>query len=461
MASLARFNSIHLIGIGGIGMSGLAVLLKEAGKQVSGSDLARSALIDRLRQKGMHIAIGHRVSNISSDSDLVVISQAVQKENPELREAKRQRIPVWTYPEAVAALTEGKKLITVSGTHGKTTTTAMIGHVLRVAKRDPTILVGSIVRQFKGNAVSGRGRYFVLEADEFAKSFLAYHPDLAVILNIDRDHLDTYRTLPNIVKTFRRFYGNAKKGAKLIVNAEDEGVRRSLTDLAKPQQIAFGLRTGDYHATELVASPRAVRFLVAPDKVVVTLRLHGLHNVSNALAAYVVCRMVRLQPKAIARALGSFQGTGRRFERVGSLRGAPVISDYGHHPAEIRATLAAAREAFPKRRILLAFQPHHHGRLAALFRDFVFALRSADRVILNEVYQVAGRERHKRFPKTGKDLWQAFKKAGGKGWFAPTLAATEKAIRAHAKPNDVILVMGAGSIDAVARRLIGNSKKYE
>lgn len=441
MKSLAGYQNIHLIGIGGIGMSGLASLLKHAGKKVTGSDLTQSRVTEQLGRKNISVMIGHKAANIPEQTELVVISQAVHESNPELRAAQKLRIPIWTYPEAVSALTKGKTLITISGTHGKTTTTAMIGHVLRVLKKKPTILVGSMVKQFNGNAVAGKGRYFVLEADEFAKSFLEYEPDLAVILNIDRDHLDTYHTLANIVKTFHRFYGNLRRGGTLIVNTEDPDVQRSLQGLPTANQISYGLSAGEYHATEMVASPRFVRFVVAPDKVIVTLRLHGIHNVSNALAAYAACRMLRLNPKAIARALGSFLGTGRRFERVGSFHGAPVISDYGHHPTEIRATLAAAREAFPKRRILLAFQPHHHGRLAALFKEFVFALHSADQVILTDVYKVAGREKPV-ISKSGKDLWVAFQKAGGKGWYAPTLKSTESVIRKNANANDVILSGG-------------------
>lgn len=455
--TLGRVHRVHLVGIGGIGMSGLALLLKRAGKRVTGSDCARSVMTDHLQRKGIRSAIGHRVSNIPLHTDLVVISQAIQKDNPELQWAWRRRIPVWTYPEAVSALTEGKKLVTVSGTHGKTTTTAMIGQVLRAAHLHPTILVGSLVKQFGGNAVAGKGRHFVLEADEFARSFLAYHPSLAVVTNIDRDHLDTYGTLPAIIRAFRQFYGNLRRGGTLIVNAEDGAVQKSLRGFPKTRHVAFGLHQGTYHATKLSPSPTAVRFRVVPDNAVIGLRLHGLHNVSNALAAYAACRTLGIKPRVIGHALSSFRGTSRRFERLGTFHRAPVISDYGHHPTEIRATLQAAREAFPNRRILLAFQPHHHGRLAALFRDFVDALQSADRVILTEVYQVAGREAHKAYSKTGKDLWVAFKKAGGKGWFAPTLENCESAIRKYAKANDIILVMGAGSIDGVARKLVPRS----
>lgn len=443
-------SRVYCVGIGGIGLSGLARLLHRSGVRVSGSDLHPSIVTEELETEGIAISLGHSAARFPR-VDAVIRSQAIPPMNEELRAAKERGIPVLTYPEAVAAFVGRRTLIAVAGTHGKTTTTSLIGVALRAAGLDPTILVGSRVPQFGGNAVLGKGHLFVLEADEYARSFLAYRPTIAVVTNIDADHLDTYRDLDDITKTFGVFLRNVSSDGTAIVNAEDA----SVTTLLKTYRGAvrtFGVTAGTTRASDVDRMPSGTRFLVRPDRVVINLPLMGIHNVRNALAAYAVGRVLDIDPKILAGALASFQGSWRRFERVGEIRGAPVIADYGHHPTEILATIDAVRQAYPLRRLVLVFQPHHAVRLQKLFPDFVRALSAADVLILAPLYLVVGRETEPPTV-TIEDLGRAIGKHRPAPLICETLEAAAQSAERVLRENDVLVLMGAGDVHRIASLL--------
>ena len=421
---------IHFIGIGGIGVSALAKYYLAQGAEVSGSDLTHSEITADLAARGGRIILGaHSSFNIPQGTDRVIYTAATPKTNLELKEAKRRKIPTQTYAEAVGDLTRQFKTITISGSHGKSTTTAMIALVLEDGWCDPTVIIGTKMPEYDGsNFRSGRGGYLVLEADEWNKSFLHYSPEIAVVTNIDAEHLDTYKTVAGVEKTFAEYLGKVPAHGVIIANADNERTRR----VAKK----FGARVV-WCSTDSADGALLKTILKVP----------GAHNVANALAAQAVGRTLGIPETAILNALSRFRGTWRRFEFKGMLNDGFLFNDYGHHPREITATLQAARERFPLRRIWCVFQPHQYQRLKYLWEDFLGAFDLADRVCLLPVYDVAGRETKtaKNSVNSEKLAW-ALAARGKRVSHAASFDDAAVLLRAEVRKGDAVLLMGAGDI---------------
>ncbi len=453
---------IHFVGVGGAGMSGIAEILHNLGYQVSGSDQAESATTQRLAGLGLQIAIGHDAAHVAG-AQAVVTSTAVKGDNPEVIAARARRIPVVPRAVMLAELMRLKKGIAIAGTHGKTTTTSLVTSVLAEAGVDPTFVIGGKLMRAGANSALGSGEYIVVEADESDASFLNLLPMLAVVTNIDADHMETYghdfaRLKAAFVEFLHRmpFYGAA------VLCGDDAGVRSIIPLLSRPV-ISYGLGAeNQVRAVDVQALPGGqMRFTVLRNygqpeqkfpELNVTLNLPGVHNVLNALASIAVATELELPDAPIVAALEKFAGVGRRFQSFGDLPASgggsfTLIDDYGHHPVEMAAVLSAARGAFPGRRILLAFQPHRYTRTRDCFEDFVRVMSTADMVLLTEVYS-AGEAAI--VAADGRSLVRALRVAGRvEPLFVDAVATMPQAIAAQARADDVVIVMGAGSIGAV------------
>ena len=454
---------IHFVGIGGVGMSGIAEVLQNLGYQISGSDLSDSPTLRRLAALGIQTRVGHAASHVAG-ADAVVTSTAVQPDNPEVLAARVRRIPVVPRALMLAELMRLKKGIAIAGTHGKTTTTSLVASVLAEAGLDPTFVIGGRLNSAGANARLGQGDYIVVEADESDASFLNLLPVMAVVTNIDADHMETYghdfgRLQQAFVDFLHRmpFYGTA------ILCTDDAAVRAIVPQVTCPIT-SYGFEEGaEVRATEVRALGGHMQFTVQrrngvalPD-LAVELKLPGRHNVLNALAAIAVAVELNLPDAAVQRALANFKGVGRRFQRYGEVAAAAggsftLVDDYGHHPVEMAATLAAARGAFPDRRLVLAFQPHRYSRTRDCFEDFVKVIAQADVVLLTEVY-AAGEA--PIVAADGRSLARALRVAGRiEPQFVDHIAALPKAIKDTARDGDVVLCMGAGSIGAVPAQVL-------
>ncbi|MBL8308379.1 MAG: UDP-N-acetylmuramate--L-alanine ligase [Rubrivivax sp.] len=446
---------IHFVGIGGAGMSAIAEILHNLGYRVSGSDQAASEVTQRLASLGVTVFIGHAAAHIEG-AQAVVTSTAVKADNPEVLAAKAQRVPVVARAVLLAELLRLKQGVAIAGTHGKTTTTSLVASVLAEAGLDPTYVIGGQLLAAGANAKLGQGDFIVVEADESDASFLHLSPVLSVVTNIDADHMETYgHDLGRLHAAFVEFLHRLPFYGRAVLCTDDAGVRAIVPQLQRPLT-TYGLGEGadlcavDVQALEGGRMRFTAREAGLPD-LPVTLNLAGEHNVRNALAAIAVARELEVPDAPIARALAAFQGVGRRFQRCGELalpRGgqALVIDDYGHHPAEIAAVLAAARGAFPGRRLLLAFQPHRYTRTRDCFADFAAVLARFDAVLLTEVYPAG------EAPIAGAD-GRALAAAVPGARFVGGVAALPAALRDAARDGDVILNMGAGSIGGVPARL--------
>ncbi len=452
---------IHFVGLGGAGMSGIAEVLHNLGYQVSGSDLSDSATLRRLQGLGIATHVGHDAAHVQG-ADAVVTSTAVQGDNPEVLAARARKIPVVPRALMLAELMRLRQGVAIAGTHGKTTTTSLVTSVLAEAGLDPTFVIGGRLNSAGANARLGQGEYIVVEADESDASFLNLLPVMAVVTNIDADHMETYghdfgRLKQAFVDFLHRmpFYGAA------ILCVDNPGVREILADVARPvTSYGFG-EDAQVRAVNVRADAGRMRFTVQrrngvtlPDLEVV-LNLAGEHNVLNALAAIAVAVELGIADDAVLRALAGFTGVGRRFQRYGDQPARAenggghyqLIEDYGHHPVEMAATLAAARGAFPGRRLVLAFQPHRYSRTRDCFEDFVKVLGQADVVLLTEVY-AAGEA--PIVAADGRSLARALRVAGRvEPVFIDDVAELPRAIVQSARAGDVVLCMGAGSIGAV------------
>ncbi len=458
---------IHFVGVGGAGMSGIAEILHNLGYTVSGSDQADSVTSRRLAELGIRVFVGHDAAHIAG-AQAVVTSTAVRGDNPEVIAARSKRIPVVPRAVMLAELMRLKSGIAIAGTHGKTTTTSLVTCVLAEAGVDPTFVIGGKLNSAGANSRLGSGDYIVVEADESDASFLNLIPVMAVVTNIDADHMDTYghdfaRLKAAFVEFLHRmpFYGAA------IVCGDDAGVRSVLAMVSRPI-VTYGLAEGNQvRAVDVQALPGGqMRFTcqrrngdVLPD-LLITLNLPGVHNVCNALAAIAVATELELPDAAIVKALAEFAGVGRRFQRYGELPVAEangggeftLIDDYGHHPVEMAAVIAAARGAFPGRRLVLAFQPHRFTRTRDCFEDFVKVMGRADVVLLTEVY-AAGEA--PIAAADGRALTRALRLAGKVDpVFVDDVAALPAAIALQARAGDVVICMGAGSMGAVPAQVV-------
>ncbi len=456
-----KVKHLHFIGIGGSGMSGIAEVLLNLGYNVSGSDLSDSATVKRLKALGATVVTGHAAANIAG-ADVVVTSSAVKPDNPEVVAAKAAQVPVVPRAMMLAELMRFKQGIAIAGTHGKTTTTSLISHVLAEAGLDPTVVIGGRLNSIGTNAKLGTGEYLVAEADESDASFLYLQPIMAVVTNIDQDHMDTYEhDFAKLKSAFVEFLEHLPFYGLAVVCVDDPNVREIVSRLTKPVR-TYGFNDGaDLRAVNVRASAGRMHFTATSvrDKKVLDceLNLAGIHNVLNALSAIAIAREIGIEDAVIARALSTFGGVGRRFQRYGEIAcdggTFTLIDDYGHHPAEMAAVLAAARGAFPGRRILLAFQPHRYTRTRDLFEDFVKVMSTADAVVLADVYPAGEAP---IVAADGRALMRAMRVAGKvEPHFVETPGEIPDAIRAHVKAGDVVITMGAGSVGGVAPALAG------
>ena len=455
---------IHFVGIGGAGMSGIAEVLATLGYHVSGSDLARSASTDRLASLGVSIAIGHDAANIAG-ANAVVVSTAVRGDNPEVLAARRMHVPIVPRAVMLAELMRLKQGIAIAGTHGKTTTTSLVASVLAAGGLDPTFVIGGRLTSAGANARLGTGDFIVAEADESDASFLNLLPVIEVITNIDADHMDTYgHDFARLKQAFIEFTHRLPFYGIAVLCVDDPNVREIMPFVSKPI-IRYGLAAdAQVRAVNLVARDGRMHFTVmredAPPLEIV-LNMPGTHNVQNALAAIAIATELEVADADIQRALAEFTGVGRRFQRYGEVAVAAggsytLIDDYGHHPVEMAATIAAARGAFPDKRLVLAFQPHRFTRTRDCFEDFVSVLSSVDALVLTEVYSAGEAP---IVAADGRALARAIRVAGKvEPVFVETVDDVPQALSAVVRDGDVVITMGAGSIGAVPGRLAQSSK---
>jgi UDP-N-acetylmuramate--alanine ligase len=454
-----KVKRVHFVGIGGAGMSGIAEVLATQGYRVSGSDLAASAATRRLEGLGVCVAIGHAARNVA-DVDAVVVSTAIGADNPEVAAARERGVPIVPRALMLAELMRMKHGIAVAGTHGKTTTTSLVASVLAEGGLDPTFVIGGRLLAVDAHARLGSGEFLVAEADESDASFLYLTPVVAVVTNIDQDHMETYgHDYARLERAFVDFVQRMPFYGVAVLCVDDANVRAIVPKLAK-QVLTYGLADDAMlRATDVRHAGGRMRFVARAAKAAdleVELALAGVHNVRNALAAIAVGIELGVPANAIAKALAEFKGVGRRFQNHGKVRipgggSFTLVDDYGHHPAEMAATLAAARGAFPKRRILLAFQPHRYTRTRDCFEDFVKVLSTADALVLTEVYPAGEAP---IVAADGKALSRAIRVQGKvEPVFVEKVAELPTAILAAARDGDVVLTMGAGSIGNVAGQL--------
>jgi UDP-N-acetylmuramate--alanine ligase len=451
-----KVKHIHFVGIGGSGMSGIAEVLANLGYTVTGTDIAESAVVRRLRGLGIAVAIGHEARHIAG-ADAVVTSSAVKPDNPEVVAAREAHVPVVPRAMMLAELMRFRQGIAVAGTHGKTTTTSLVSAVLGEAGLDPTVVIGGRLNSIGTNARLGKGEFLVAEADESDASFLYLQPVVSVVTNIDADHMETYgQDFERLKGAFVEFLGHLPFYGLAVVCKDDPHVHAILARIARPM-VTYGIQTdADLRAEAVRWEDGRMRFRVVNGDarpLDVTLNLPGEHNVLNALAAIAVGREVGAPDEAIAKALAEFTGVGRRFQRFGEValaRGGrfALVDDYGHHPAEMAATIAAARGAFPGRRLLLAFQPHRYTRTRDLFEDFVRVLSSVDALVLADVYP-AGES--PIVAADGRALVRAVRVAGRvEPVFVEQAAQMKDAVLAAVRDGDIVVTMGAGSVAGVA-----------
>jgi UDP-N-acetylmuramate--alanine ligase len=427
-------QKIHFVGIGGIGVSALAGYYLKKGIEVSGSDVSQSPITEKLKKEGAKIFVGHKASNLMAGVEFVVHTAAAAKDNPELKEARKKKIKVQSYAEALGDLTEKMYTIAVSGMHGKSTTTAMIGLVLEKAGLDPTVIVGTKVKEWGGNNFRiGQGKYLVIEADEFNASFLNYRPRVIVLTNIEEEHLDFYTGgIKQIVKTFSDYVGHLGGEGILVANTLNEEVLK----IAKKEKMA------------------KVVLYDSSEKNGLSLKLPGTHNLSNASAALAVAEILGVSDKIAKEALNEFNGTWRRMEYKGLVNGAKIYDDYGHHPTEIKATLLGARELVKKgHQLWCVFQPHQYQRTYKLFEQFVGAFADADRTIILPIYSVAGREKEsiKKMVSSEKLVKEINSE---EVIYFDSFSKAEKYLKKNLKKGDVCLIMGAGDIYKLTEKLV-------
>ncbi len=435
-----RIKKFHFVGIGGIGMSGIAQILLEMGYQVSGSDLQENKNVRLLREKGVTAYIGHREENLK-DADVVVYSSAVDENNPELRKAKQMSIPTIPRGEMLAELFRLKEGIAVCGSHGKTTTTSMIAHISHMAGMDPTVIIGGILQSLGTNAKLGRDNLIISEADESDGSFLKLSPTVAVITNIDKEHLGFYRDLEEIKEAFIKFANSVPFYGFCVMNMDDENSASTLPYIKK-KVLTFGIeKKANLQASNLRLIDGKYSFDVELNGQRlgnIYLGVPGRHNVYNALASTLVCLNMDISFDTISSALASFRNAERRLDLKGYYKGNPIYDDYGHHPTEIKSVLSAIREMYPDRRVILIFQPHRYSRTFYLYNEFIKVLKEADVKITTHIYP-AGEEN--TYGVNGQDL---AKDSGA--IFAADKEEIFELLEKESTEGDVILFMGAGSI---------------
>lgn len=446
---------VHFIGIGGISMSGLAEVLLKEGFTVSGSDAKESSLTDHLTALGATVFYGQKAANIIPGIDVVVYTAAIHEDNEEYRAASAQHLPLLSRAELLGQLMHNYRLpVAVSGTHGKTTTTSMLSHILLAAKKDPTISVGGILKAIGGNIRVGHSDIFVTEACEYTNSFLHLFPKISIILNIDADHLDFFKDLADIRRSFRKFAQLLPEDGTLILNQAIEN-RQEITEGLSCRVLTFGLDpSADYAAVSVshddLGDASFTLLTNGKERGRIRLSVKGDHNICNALSVIAAADLMQVPLEAIQEGLFAFTGTDRRFERKGDWNGVTIIDDYAHHPTEIRATLEAAK-AYPHREIWCVFQPHTYTRTKALFHEFADALCLADHVILADIY--AARETD-TLGISSSLLAREVQKKGGDCIYLPSFEAIETFLKEHCGKGDMLITMGAGNVVNIGEDLL-------
>jgi len=455
---MRRIQRIHFVGIGGAGMGGIAEVLLTQGYAVQGSDLKTNAMTARLERQGARILLGHQAENVDG-VDVVVVSSAINRENPEVAAALARRVPVVKRAEMLAELMRFRSGIAVAGTHGKTTTTSLVASVLAEGGLDPTFVIGGRLKSADANARLGRGQYLVAEADESDASFIHLQPVMAIVTNIDNDHLSTHDgDFERLKQSFVDFLLNLPFWGLAVLCAEDEHLKGIRESLSRPF-VTYGIDSeADYQAVNIERRGLQSRFRVLRagyTPLDVTLNLPGRHNVLNALSAIAIATELEVDDAAIVRALGQFQGIDRRLQQLGDVvtpRGTvTLVDDYGHHPTEVAATLEAVRQGWPERRLVLAFQPHRYSRTRDLLDDFARVLSVTDVLLVTEVYAageapIAGAD--------GRAICRAVRSRGHvEPVFVPRVEELHLALADVLQDGDVVVTMGAGHIGAVAHEL--------
>ncbi|WP_196594409.1 UDP-N-acetylmuramate--L-alanine ligase [Pectinatus sottacetonis] len=441
---LENIKKVHFVGIGGVGMSAIADVLWEKGYKVSGSDLNSSDIVTNLAQKGIKIYKNHAEENIR-DSDIVVISSAISRDNPEVAAAIRQNIKVCHRSDILAALLNSAKGIAVAGSHGKTTTSSMLSVVLDNAGIDPTVLIGGVVDYFHGNARLGKSEYVIAEADESDGSFLKFFPYIAVVTNIEDDHMDHYGTMENIIKAFDQFVGQVTEGGTAVLCLDHENVR-TIANCTKKNYISYAIdNDADYRAVNINMSKHRTAFdvIYKNDNIGhIELNIPGRHNILDALAAIAVCRFLGVSFAKIAAGFMLFHGAKRRFQTKKKNENYWIVDDYGHHPTEIRTTLEAAKQTMPKRLICI-FQPHRYSRTKLLAREFGNCFKKADILICTDIYPAG----EKPLPGiSGRTILSEVEKNGQKAIYIEDMNKIAAYVKGIMKPGDLIITMGAGNI---------------
>jgi len=433
--------NVHFIGIGGIGVSALARYYLAKGHKVTGSDLVASEITDSLKKLGAKIFTGkHKTKNLPKNANLVIYSPAVKPNNPELKEAKKLKIKCQSYPEALGELTKKYFTIAIAGSHGKSTVAAMTGLLLEKAGLDPTVILGTKLKEFgSSNCRVGKSKYLVIEADEHLASFLNYWPKIIVLTTIEADHLDFYKNLKNYVLAYKKFISQLPKSGILIANKDDKNIQKLKSQISK-----LHLKTQNYSLKQLEAK-----------KIKKILKIPGKFNISNALAALTVTRVLKIPDKISFKALSEYKGSWRRFEITKTLYPKPytLISDYAHHPTQIKVTLEAAREKFPRKEIWCIFQPHQYQRTYYLFKDFVKVFKEApvDKLIITDIYDVAGRETLKIKKKVSSE--KLVKKISKNKVIYLKKEEILDYLKKNLRGGEVVMIMGAGDIYNLSLKL--------
>ncbi len=453
-----QFNNpihIHFIGIGGISMSGLAEILLKRQFTISGSDMKASGITDHLSSIGAKIVIGQKAENITDGIDLVVYTAAIHEDNPEYAAAVAKGIPMMSRAILLGQIMDNySRSIAVAGTHGKTTTTSMIAHILLEAATDPTISVGGMLDRIHGNIQVGNSDLFLAEACEYTNSFLSFYPRYTIILNVEEDHMDFFKDLEDIKHSFHRFASQTARDGLIIINGDMDFAGELLEGLPQ-KSVTFGLKeSNDYYARDIQYDPEGnasyTLFHQGKDEGKIQLQVKGLHNVVNSLSAIACAKAIGLSMDDIRQGLLSFGGTKRRFEYKGSIGDITVIDDYAHHPTEIEATLTAARN-YPQDELWVVFQPHTYTRTKAFLDDFANVLAQADHVVLADIY--AARE-----PDTGlvssRDLARLIEEKGTDVHYLPSFGEIEQFLLDKLKGQDLLITMGAGDVYLVGEELL-------
>jgi len=452
----SELKKVHLVGVGGCGMSGVAKMLLATGVEVTGCDTKRSESTQRLEDLGATIYAGHDASHVGDDVDLVVHSAAVKGDTEELEEAARRNIPVLKYAQMVGRLMREKTGIAVSGTHGKTTTSAMISFILHQAKVSPSFVVGATIAGLNESSMVGRGPYFVVEACEYDRSFHNFRPHIAVTTNIEPDHLDYYRGMPDLVDAFSDFAALVDEDGLYVVSADSPpSLKAARAARARVETFGIGI-AADWEARNLQLTNGSYAFEVAHNGETFgdfQVRVPGRHNVSNALAAIAVTHAIGLEADVIGEHLLGYRGTARRFEVLGEAGDITIIDDYAHHPTEVRATLSAARELFGGRRLIVVFQPHQYSRTRFLLSDFAASFDAADILIVPDIYFVRDSEFERSQINAGDLVFQITRR-DVRALYIPHFDEIIDYLDRLLEPNDVLITMGAGNVNEIANNVL-------